>query len=452
MPTFTLTLDRLPGLDSAEGPFEFKCDWNGSIGVLTIPIVNRGPESFAVSLQQEQWVSRRYPGLEMCFAGAWRTEDRALFDRASGDLSSLAGGPSGETRQLLAELSGYCPVLKRAPNGHPAFSAVADCTEEERSAARAEDLARHDRLLALAPAEPAAWLLRAARRRTDHLDRAGALADYQRASELAPGNTEAWSGMGWCLLELDRAAEAVPAFQRALLASSSKDESRGARVALAYAHSRAGQHEAAVQQLARVAAPSSGKAKRPLDGPLHQSRARALAALGRVPEALEAWSDAARCTPREATPHTERARLLWTLEGREDEALVESVLGMERVQAWEVEPLWIHGGILRHRERFDDALPVLEEALRRSPDHLGVVGELGVVLARLGHHERALGLLDRYLAASSWWPALLARALARWRGRGDKGGALEDLARVLEADPGNTEAAALRGELLQDPG
>jgi hypothetical protein len=96
--SFTVKLETLPGLDSETGPFQFTFEWNGNTGVLTIPIVNRGPESFAVSLKQEEWVTRKFPRLEPCFAGAWRTDDRAQFNRACEALSALAGGPSGEIR------------------------------------------------------------------------------------------------------------------------------------------------------------------------------------------------------------------------------------------------------------------------------------------------------------------------------------------------------------------
>jgi hypothetical protein len=85
----TITLARLPGVREG-GPFHFTFDQGAYAAVLTIPIVHRGPESYAVSRAQEQWVLTRYPELECVFAGAWRTADRARLDAIKAELRHLA--------------------------------------------------------------------------------------------------------------------------------------------------------------------------------------------------------------------------------------------------------------------------------------------------------------------------------------------------------------------------
>ena len=92
MAEITITLARLPGVHEP-GPFHFTFDQGAIAAVLTIPIVNRGPESYAVSRAQEQWVLTRYPELECCFAGAWRTADRARLDAIKAGLRRLAASP-----------------------------------------------------------------------------------------------------------------------------------------------------------------------------------------------------------------------------------------------------------------------------------------------------------------------------------------------------------------------
>jgi tetratricopeptide (TPR) repeat protein len=444
--TFGFTLEQLPGLVAKGGPFHFTCDWSGDSGVITIPIINRGPESVAVSQPQEDWLSARFPNLESCFAGAWRTTDRALFSRVCNALAALDRGPPAAQRELLAALR-VRPVPSGASKGVPSFSSAAPGTEEERAAARVGDLEDYDRLVALAPLEPEAWVLRAERRRSAHGDVAGALADFTHACGLSPSSPSAWDGMGSCLLDLGRTAEAIPAFRRALLASTQPGQVRAARLQLARAHAQAGQHEEALVQWESVAPP--GRAGKPLadDGTVHQSRARALSALGRTLEALQALGEASRCQPGESGPHVARARILWEMPEKAEEALAAAALAAQRAKPWEHEPLLVHGGVLRSRGRFEEALPVLEEGLRRAPSDMGLAAELGVVLVQLGQDDRALELLNRYLETASWHPAQLARARARWRRRGDLLGARADVARVLEQSPGHPEATALRDEL-----
>lgn len=449
MASFTVTVQRLPGVDPAQGPFRFELEWSATGGLVRIPIVERGPESMAVSRVQEEWLYARYPALDSPAAGAWLTEDRALFDRLCRELSALAQGRPGQHLQLLAELRGRRGVdPPRASNGLAAWNSQSDCTEAERARARAQDLSDYDALVSLAPAEAESWLLRADRRRLEHLDSGGALGDYERACALAPQDGHAWWGLGWCLYDVGRPAEAVPAFQRAVLSSKQAEEVRARRLALAAALERAGQLEAALEELGRVLRKSGRPGpKRPADATVHGARARCLAALGRSEEALGAWADASTCAPAEASFHCERARLLQSQAGRGAEALEAAAQGarLARGDAWE--PLRLYGGLLRGEGRFAEALPVLEEALRRRPGDGRTAGELGMVLGQLGEGERALGLLDLCLAEGAWWPAHLARAHLRWSIRGDRVGAHGDLLRVLEAEPQHAAALALRAEM-----
>lgn len=457
MPEITLQLATLPGLpadqqvDSPPGGFSFTLSRPSAAGAaftLTIPIVNRGPESYAESQAQETWVSQRYPGLEMCFAGAWRTSDPALFSDITRDLNDQTQGPLLSARWLLAELRGrFVAQPPRAPNGCSLWSPRADVPISVRDAARTADLADYSRAIELAPGLAEAWLLRAARRQGEHEDYDGALADCTKAAELQPELAEAWAGQGWALVALGRGAEAIQPFERALALAGGRAD---ARIALAYALEKAGELARAVDQLLLAAPPKAASPKRAGDGATHLTRARCLVGLGRTEDALQALAAAGRCQPANSSPWLERARLLRGLPDRQRDALAAAQKACSLALEWEVEPQLLLGGLLRGAGRAEEALTALDLLAVRAPGELRLYGERGLALADLGRFEQALADLDRYLAAASWPPAYVARAHCRWQARGDRLGALADLEIALESSPEDARALALQQTVLAD--
>jgi Flp pilus assembly protein TadD len=76
------------------------------------------------------------------------------------------------------------------------------------------------------PDEPDVWLFRG-RYRMERQDCAGALADFQRASRLAPGNAAVFASLGIAQMCLNDAAGARVSFQRSLDLDPNQPDVRG---------------------------------------------------------------------------------------------------------------------------------------------------------------------------------------------------------------------------------
>lgn len=443
MASIRLTIAQLPDLPGEAGPFTFELERpSGARGtaVLTIPIVNRGPESYAESQAQESWVSRRYPDLEMCFAGAWRTDDLPRFDRLADELARLAQAAPLDALWLLSELRTRTPPpLARAANGIPLVNPRADVDEAIRQAARRDDLTDYNQLIAQAPELAEAWLLRAARRHSEHEDYEGALEDSLRAAQLQPSLADAWRAQGSALIALGRCAEAVAPLERALSLSRGSAQ---ARVYLAYALEKAGAYARAVAQLREAAPPKKAGPARASDCTVHQARARCLAALGETGQALQALEAAARCQPRNPRVWLEHSHLLNALAGRSQEALASAAKACALAEDWEVEPHLWRAALERGAGQPAAALETLAALQGRAEALPRLAGERGLALCDLGRFAEALVDLDLYLLSVTWAPAQLARARCR-HALGDAAGAMAELQAVLSADANNSEVQAL---------
>ncbi|MBI5609996.1 MAG: tetratricopeptide repeat protein [Deltaproteobacteria bacterium] len=447
MAEFHITLPKLPAGVASRGPWTFTLQDSGRDGVasvLTIPIVNRGPESFAESADQEQWVGRRWPRLQLVFAGAWTLADRPAFLAIAEELCALAGGPSAAARLALHELQfGAEPPRARAPNGCSQWNPRADVDDTTRNLARAQDLQRWDALVALAPTWHEAWLARARRRTHEHEDCEGGAADAQHACTLAPHCAEVWEELALAHRLAGRLDAAAEALQRA---TSCADAGHAPTIQLASVLVALGRSAEAVAA-ADQALKHIGK-KHPEYQNVQLLRAQALAAVGRVDQALNACRAAARAQPSSADPWLRAAKLLWQRGERLEEALDLAAKASPLASAWSVEPLVVHAGLLRALGRPGEALPLLDLALERSPGDAAALGERGLVHTALQHWQLALDDLDRYLAVVTWAPAQLARAKCRWFGPRNAAGALADLQAVLAVTPGDSEALQLQATCL----
>ncbi len=451
MPDIALRIPVIAGLPPHHAPFEFTLSPSGEGGVLTIPIVPRGPESFAVSAAQEAWVSAHFAGLEMCFAGAWRTGDAAVWAQVAADLCGRAGGPPYAVRALLEELRvRYVANPPRAPNGRPLWAAGADVDDATRQAARSADLADFDRVLQAAPQHAEAWQLRGLRRMREHDDYVGALQDLNHAVELAPTSWRARTDRAAVHLALEQLAEARSDAQRGvelLDRDAPPAAAMEAKVFLAQILKKQGALQEAVELLKRAAPPHRAKSGQPGDYGAHRVRAECLRELGDAQGALAAWQCAALCVPDSSWPLQQCAQILWT-QGDLAQALEFATRACAKEQPPGLDVLLLRGGLLRALDQPKKALPFLQKASELAPDDLCVKGELGVVLAKLARWHEALPLLDLYRAQVTWLPALLAHAECRWRLLDDAGGALQDLNEILETQPDFPGAAALVDEIL----
>ena len=103
----------------------------------------------------------------------------------------------------------------------------------------------------------------------------------------------------------------------------------------------------------------------------------------------------------EAIPHYERA----IAAGLEDEQLAKAMLGL--------------GSSLRNVERFEESVTVLEDAVRRFPDHQALPVFLSFSLWSAGRVDEALALLARRLGDGSGYERAIgeyADDIARSRG------------------------------------
>lgn len=96
------------------------------------------------------------------------------------------------------------------------------------------------------------------------------------------------------------------------------------------------------------------------------------------------------------------------------------------------------------------ALGAYARALTLDPGYAPALRGRGEALQKLGRHRDALVDLDRAITLGSDWPVYLFRARSR-RASGDLAGAIADLQRVLEENPGHAGARRALDELGASP-
>jgi tetratricopeptide (TPR) repeat protein len=183
---------------------------------------------------------------------------------------------------------------------------------------------------------------------------AEAIASYDRALSLRPGEAEVLYNRGNALLALGRPLDALDAYERALLARPDYAEAlcnRGAALATL------GRNDEALANYDRVLA------KRPDHAEALSNRGNALKALGRLDDALASYDRALTAWPGDA------------------------------------QALFNHGATLHELKRFDLALASYDRALAVRPDHAEALSNRGDALRELGRLEEALASYDRALAA-----------------------------------------------------
>ena len=333
MASVTFELADLPWISGSGFRFTLeRTDLDAATTTLTIPIVQRGPESYAESQDQEQWVQGNWPDLEMAFAGAWLIHTPQQLQRVVDYLESHSPGPTFAAQMLLQQLRyGSRPPSPCAPNGLPAYHQNADVDDATRDLARAEDLLQFDALIALAPTWHWAWLARARRRSTEHADPLAALDDTRQACNLAPESAETWSELGSELWAMERLEDALEALLRAI---ACPDATAANRTQVAGLLATLGRHTEALAQLAVVLRTLMRQDYSYYSVQL--DRAKSLGAMGKIDQALADYREAAQVQPSEASPWIQSVQLLRTVPGREKEAATLAVKAAKLAKDWEI--------------------------------------------------------------------------------------------------------------------
>ena len=190
----------------------------------------------------------------------------------------------------------------------------------------------------------------------DALEKAGrlkaALAAYDKAVALDPGNIVAHLGRGITLQTLDRFQEALAAFDQALTL--------------------------------------------PGNDAAHLGRGIALQALGRPQDALAAYDQALTIMPRRTAAHIGRGAALQDL-GRFQEALAAFDQALALDPNSTIYSIAVHGGrgkALLHLGHFQEALAAYDQVLTLNPSNSAAHVDKGIALAEMGNLDDALAELD----------------------------------------------------------
>jgi tetratricopeptide (TPR) repeat protein len=230
-------------------------------------------------------------------------------------LQRSLGPRAGIGLAVLAMIAGGLTIRRNA-DYHSEFSLWQDTVDKRPDNARAQGAHGKNLFLQGKYAEALAALQEAVRlapsEDPDHHFNAGltlerlnrpaeALAYYQAAARLRPGDPETWNQIGMCFVSLDRHAEAVEAFQQSLKFNAQQGG----------LYFRLGESFFAQRNFADAAASYRDAIRRsPADAALHHYCGLALALSGRTAEAIAEFEQALRLRPDylEASQALARAR------------------------------------------------------------------------------------------------------------------------------------------------
>jgi tetratricopeptide (TPR) repeat protein len=253
-----------------------------------------------------------------------------------------------------------------------------------------------------------------------------ALADFQHVVKLAPSAEQGHSALGAVLVRLGRLAEGISELEQAL---KMKPADGSAQLNLALAYQQSGQAAKALPLFAKVEATANAE-KRPLAASILGPYARALAAAGKLDAATEKMKEAAGRDPRNAEIEDELGSLYaqqqaWAqareafagaLKAKPEFAMAHLHLGLafkELGQPGAMEELAKadalapgnpviaveYGSALSGAGQDEQAIAVLEPAVKADPDSLEAAYPLGLALQRVGRMDEAIPLLEKVAEA-----------------------------------------------------
>ena len=287
-----------------------------------------------------------------------------------------------------------------------------------------EALASYEKAVELDPEDSAAWtnmgfaLLMLGR--YEEL-----LASFEKALELNAEDVLAWSNRGVALGNLDRNEEALVSFEKAIELSAEDDATWHNRGLVL---EKLGRNEEALASYEKVIELTAE------DGAPWSNLGSVLEKLGRNEEALVSFEKAIELSAEDDAAWRNRGLVLEKL-GRNEEALASFEKAIE-LNAEDGAAWTSRGLVLEHLGRNEQALASCEKAVELNAEDGVAWGNHGVALANLGRHEEALTSYDKAVE-------LNAEDTVTWCNRGV---ALGDLGRYEEALSSFEKAVELNAE------
>ncbi len=324
--------------------------------------------------------------------------------------AQYALGRHAEAAQAYTQALSRDPLDGRAAL-HRAWARLA--LGEDRAA-----LADLNRAIELAPPSAALFLTRAdLNRRLGARD--AALDDYLAALDLTPADPIGLYGAARTLLDLDRAAEALPLLERFAAAAG---QDRALTAAGLFQQGRAKLATGALQ--AADADYTLLLRLEPENAPARVNRALARLGLGDAAGAREDLREAVRLAPGDAAAHYALARAALAA-GADAEAVrvfrrAETLALREDAGARDADAALARGLTLLALDRPLGAIAEFEAAVAADPTRLEPLERLAATFLQIGRHEEALAAARRLTAASP---------------RNPEGYLLEAAARIALAEP-----------------
>ncbi len=306
----------------------------------------------------------------------------------------------------------------------------------QRGGQSKDAVAAYDRALSLRPGDAATYYNKGVALERLGLD-AEALAAYDQAASLRPDAATHY-GRGNALRRLGRDADALAAYDQAL---SLRPGDAATLHNKGFVLGRLGRYEDA------LAAYDQSLSLRPGDAATQHNKGAMLERLGRDTDALAAYDQALSLRPDDADAHYGRGNALRRL-GRDDEALAayDQAVSLRPADAATHHNM---GFVLRRLGRYEDALAAYDRALSLRPDGAATEKNKGVVLERLGRDSEALAAYDRALSLRPGDAATQKNKGVVLERLGRDADALAAYDQAIDLRPGDADAHYGRGNALR---
>jgi len=316
------------------------------------------------------------------------------------------------------------------------------CTTFCARAQESKPTVRHHRVVETVPDDASSPEVDQAETAMQHSDFTTAESLLQKAVAAKPGDYRAWFDLGYVYNATNRIPEATEAYRKAVAAKSDVFESNlnlGMLLARQGANAEAATYLKAATQLKPTAQPD-------------EALARAWQALGHVEEkidsqqALSAYAEAAKLSPKNPDPHLAAASLL-EKQGNFDAS------AREFRTASELDPksqpaLFGLANVYINQKKYPEAEAVLRKAVAADPGNGNARRQLGRVLAEEGKNDEAAQELQKGLQASPS-DGRAALELGTLYLKAEKYGEAEQQFRIAVQDmPKDAEAHYALGSLL----
>ncbi len=306
----------------------------------------------------------------------------------------------------------------------------------QRAGQSKEAVAAYDRALSLRPGDAASYYNKGVA--LEHLGRdEDALAAYDRAVSLRPDAATHY-GRGNALRRLGRDADALAAYDQVI---SLRPGDAATQHNKGFVLGRLGRYEDA------LAAYDRALSLRPGDAASQHNKGAMLERLGRYEDALAAYDQAVTLRPGDADAHYGRGNALRRL-GRDEEALAAYDQAIS-LRPGDAATQHNKGLVLRRLGRYEDALAAYDRALSLRPDGADTQRNKGVVLERLGRDADAVAAYDQAVslrpgdAASQRSKAVVLERLGR------DADAVAAYDQAVSLRPGDADAHHGRGNALR---